>query len=344
MAPGSLLRSRPLGSLLVSATARQPWRVSSSPRGAIPVRVCIDRLGLRSAPGLHRQFSSAPVGRQEAERQLERDDHVKNRKKAVEPTVESFPSTIAPGAQDSPEKRRRLSEVKISEVLKAKHTRRWVQPVIPRSATVRDAIITCIEGGLSGMMVVDRDETTTESSRERGKVVGMATSRDLLRMMSQGFKDGKTADQVLGKQVGDLMTPISQVIYTRPDETIGMCRTIMAKLGIKCLPVLYNGRVEGLVTARDMSDFGLEAKDRGGKKNYLNDISERVGLSANTSMADPPLYLRAHLADEQAPLFINVGVAEMPHPFKTHDGVGMNLRGVCLEEISAMHVVSNCII
>jgi hypothetical protein len=116
MAPGSLLRSRPLGSLLLSTTARQPWRVSSSPRGAIPV--CIDRLGLRSAPGLHRQFSSAPVGRQEAERQLERDDHVKNRKKAVEPTVESFPSTIAPGAKDhSPEKRRRLSEVRMCFLL-----------------------------------------------------------------------------------------------------------------------------------------------------------------------------------------------------------------------------------
>lgn len=37
--------------------------------------------------------------------------------------------------------------------------------------------------------------------------------------------------------------------------------------------------------------------------------------------------MQAHLALEQTPLFINVGVAELPHPFKTEDGVGMNHRG-----------------
>ena len=112
---------------------------------------------------------------------------------------------------------------------------------------------------------------------------------------------------------------------------MGMCRTIMAKLGIKCIPVLSkDGRVEGLITAKDMSDFGLDAKDRGGKTNFLRDISERVGLSSNTSMAEPPPYLQAHMALEQAPLFMNVGVSELPHPFKTHDGVGMNHRGMVL--------------
>lgn len=110
-----------------------------------------------------------------------------------------------------------------------------------------------------------------------------------------------------------------------------MCRTIMAKLGIKCIPVLSKeGRVEGLITAKDMSDFGLDAKDRGGKTNFLRDISERVGLSSNTSMAEPPPYLQAHMALEQTPLYMNVGVAELPHPFKTPDGVGMNHRGMSI--------------
>lgn len=128
-------------------------------------------------------------------------------------------------------------------------------------------------------------------------------------------------------KVGDFMTPISQVIYARPDETVGMCRTIMAKLGIKCIPILSReGRVEGLLTARDMADYGLEAEERGGKKNYLRDISERVGLSSNTSMAEPPSYLQAHLALEQTPLYANVGIAELPHPFKMEHGVGMDRR------------------
>jgi CBS domain-containing protein len=169
------------------------------------------------------------------------------------------------------------------------------------------------------MMVVEED---------LNKVVGLITSRDLLRIMALGIKEGESNESLLDRQVGDFMTPISQVIYGRPDETVGMCRTVMAKLGIKCLPILSRkGRVEGLLTARDMSDFGLSATDKGGKKNYLNDVSERVGLSSDTSMAEPPAFLRAHLALEQNPLFVNVGISALPHPFKTEHGVARNQRG-----------------
>lgn len=161
-------------------------------------------------------------------------------------------------------------------------------------------------------------------------VIGLITSRDLLRIMALGIKEGESNESLLSRQVGDFMTPISQVIYGRPDETVGMCRTVMAKLGIKCLPILSRaGRVEGLLTARDMSDFGLSATDKGGKKNYLNDVSERVGLSSDTSMAEPPAFLRAHLALEQSPLYVNVGISAMPHPFKTEHGVARNQRGKC---------------
>lgn len=220
--------------------------------------------------------------------------------------------------------RRRLRDVKISEVLGAKHAHRWVDPMIIHGATLKEAIETVIEGGLSGMMVVEID------SDQHKKVLGLLTSRDLLRVMAAGIKDGDSNDDIMNRPIVEFMTPISQVVFARPEETIGMCRTIMAKLGIKCLPVLSKeGRVEGLITARDMSDFGLTAADRGGKKNYLNDISERVGLSTNTSMAEPPAFLHAHLALEQSqsPLFVNIGVAELPHPFKSEGGVSRNQRG-----------------
>lgn len=239
------------------------------------------------------------------------------------------------------EKRVRLSDVPISEVLKAKHTLRWVEPVINKNASVREGIITCIENGLSGMMVIDDDadshtdamtepdadpEHSTLAEQNRGKVVGMITSRDLLRIINAGFKDKESDENIMEKVVGDYMTAITQVIYARPEETVGVCRSIMAKLGVKCLPILKNGRVEGLVTARDMSDYGLDAADRGGKKHYLESVRERVGLSSNTSMAEPPAYLRAHLALEQKPLFMNVGIAELPHPFKTAESCGLNRR------------------
>ncbi len=220
----------------------------------------------------------------------------------------------------------------ISEILKAKHTLRWVEPVISKNATVRASIVTCIENGLSGMMVIDEESSSSEdtnqisTSLERGKVVGMLTSRDLLRIINSGLKEGQDENGIFEKHVGDYMTPITQVIYARPEETVGMCRSIMAKLGVKCLPILSNGRVEGLVTARDMSDYGLDAAERGGKKHYLESVSERVGLSSNTSMAEPPAYLRAHLALQQKPLFMNVAYSELPHPFKTPESCGLNRR------------------
>lgn len=211
--------------------------------------------------------------------------------------------------------------------MKAKHTLRWVEPVICKDSSIQEAIIVCIERGLSGMMVVDRADTTSVHSKERGKVVGMTTSRDLLRRIAFGLKENESPNEILNLKIEEFMTPISQVIYGRPEETIGMCRTIMAKLGVKCLPILSHGRVEGLITSRDMSDFGLDAKDRGGKKNFLLDVSERVGLDKDTSMAEPPRYLKAHLSVKENPIFVNVAAAELPHPFKTDGGCGMNHRG-----------------
>ena len=86
-------------------------------------------------------------------------------------------------------------------------------------------------------------------------------------------------------------------------------------------PILSrDGRVEGVLTARDINDFAVSATEKGGKKQYLKDISERVGLSSNTSMAEPPTYLKATLAQDHQPLFVTIGHAELPHPFKTAGG------------------------
>mmetsp|Transcript_11765 Transcript_11765/g.20698 ORF Transcript_11765/g.20698 Transcript_11765/m.20698 type:complete len:647 (+) Transcript_11765:165-2105(+) len=231
-------------------------------------------------------------------------------------------------SEDSPLPRQKTSEVKISEVLKRKHTHRWVEPVISKDATVREAITLCIEGKLNGMMVVDRSETIKRQTitELKQKCVGLITSRDLLRMMADDIKGGKSSEEVLNEKISKQMTPINQVIYGRPDETIGMCRAIMAKLGIKCLPILSEGRVEGILTGRDMSDFYFDATDRGGKKNYLRDVSERVGLTTDTSMAEPPVFVMQHLALKHDPLYLNVGVAEYPHPFKSADGIGSSRR------------------
>lgn len=177
-------------------------------------------------------------------------------------------------------------------------------------------------------MVVENDGISGQN-----RVVGLVTARDLLRIMYSALREGVSEGDSMRQPIHLNMTPKENIIYGRPDETIGICRTLMAKTGIKCLPILSkDGRVEGLITAKDMSEYGLSATDMGGKKNFLSDVSGRKGLSSDTSMADPPPY--AHPAMDQKPLFINLGVAALPHPFKTPDGPVANRRGkhVIVEE------------
>jgi len=269
-----------------------------------------------------RCFSSSIAAAQESSSSVESESEATENNKGNSPASKR---DVDPYEEEI--KRRKVKDVPIREVLDAKHAFRWLNPVISKDTSIREAIKTTIEGGLSGMMVIETITEKDEDVHNHQRVVGLLTSRDLLRMISGGLKEGISDEKIMDRVIGDYMTPISQVIYGRPSETIGMCRSLMAKLGIKCLPILSDeGKVEGLITARDMNNFGLSASDKGGKKAYLNNVSERVGLSSDTSMAEPPTYMHAHLALQQKPLATNIGVVELPHPYKTHDGVGHNRR------------------
>lgn len=295
-----------------------------------------------------RFFASMPVDQSIAQA---RNEHIKEgvfNEKTVHSsqeeanTTKDTNNTTADTPAEAAPKKRRISKHSISEVLKAKHTLRWVEPTIGRNSTVREAISVCIDRRLSSMMVIDTPDqsslrNTSAASMRRSKVVGLATPRDLLRMIKQGYEAGESDEEIFNRKVGDYMTPIRQVIYARPEETIGTCRNIMAKLGVKCLPILSNGRVEGLITARDMAEFGIEASERGGKKHYLENKSERVGLSSDTSMAEPPSYIKAHLSLRKNPLYMNLGLAELPHPYKTPESCGMNRR-----DYGPNETASNC--
>lgn len=74
------------------------------------------------------------------------------------------------------------------------------------------------------------------------------------------------------------------------------------------------------MTARDINDFAVSATEKGGKKQYLKDISQRVGLSSTTSMAEPPIYIQKQLSLDQRPLYVTIGQAELPHPLKSING------------------------
>mmetsp|Transcript_3396 Transcript_3396/g.9476 ORF Transcript_3396/g.9476 Transcript_3396/m.9476 type:complete len:688 (-) Transcript_3396:344-2407(-) len=311
------------------STTETSFHMTQQPRGPLSIERTIienfqrEQLNPKQRHDRQRYFSSSSSAITESNSDLEDEDEDEDEGTATTQTTKRSKAKGIIDPNEVENKRRRIKDVPIREVLDAKHSFRWLNPIISENATVREAIPAVIEGGLSGMMVVEGDGDDTNK-----RVVGLLTSRDLLRMIAAGLKEEGTSESEIFEQVvGNFMTPISQVIYARPSETIGMCRSLMAKLAIKCLPILSDdSKVEGLITARDMNDYGLSAADKGGKKAYLNDISERVGLSSDTSMAEPPTFMHAHLALQQKPLFTNLGISELPHPFKAHDGVGHSRR------------------
>ncbi|GMI22906.1 hypothetical protein TrCOL_g9271 [Triparma columacea] len=157
----------------------------------------------------------------------------------------------------------------------------------------------------------------------------MLTSRDLLRQYGKDRpeEDPDYIKHLESTPIEVFMTPLSKVVFCRPDESVRTVRSVMAKVGVKALPIMSkDGRVEGIVTSRDITDFGLEAKDKGGKESYLKDMAGRVGMMANASMAEPPVHMESALRALNTQLFVNVGTAKLPHPFKTSDGVAGNKR------------------
>lgn len=84
---------------------------------------------------------------------------------------------------------------------------------------------------------------------EEGKLIGMVTSRILLRNYSQKVNYSKS----LGKCVKDIM--IKKPITIRPDATIKEAINLMKSNGIGCLPVSDNGALVGIITEENFMNI-----------------------------------------------------------------------------------------
>jgi protein phosphatase PTC7 len=126
-----------------------------------------------------------------------------------------------------------------------------------------------------------------------------------------------------------IMTPLSRLVFVRPNETVSKATEVMAHTGRVMLPVItVEGRVEGIITASDIIEFGTgtTAEQRGGKKQFLEDMVGRTGTELG-SMADPPGFIgRQTSGTDGDQLYVNVGEHKLPHPFKTETGVAGNRR------------------
>jgi CBS domain-containing protein len=108
-------------------------------------------------------------------------------------------------------------------------------PVTVRpTATVREAIQAMLGPGVGALLVVD----------EAGKLVGILSERDLLMRAV----DNHAAFHTL--QVHQFMTPKPETIKT--DDSLAFALHKMDVGGYRHLPVVSDGRPEGIVSVRDM--------------------------------------------------------------------------------------------
>ena len=130
---------------------------------------------------------------------------------------------------------------------------------IPADATVHAALERLAEHDVGVLVVLDG-----------GKPVGIFSERDLARKVELR---GRTAK---GTMVRDAMTP--QVIYVTPGHTLDRCLVLMKKDRVRHLAVAENGKVVGVVSARDILVDAVAADER-----HIRDLeTDRLVMTTNT--------------------------------------------------------------
>lgn len=100
-----------------------------------------------------------------------------------------------------------------------------------------------------------------------GRLRGIVTDRDLVTRCIAG---GKTPEDT---RVRDVMT--SAVTSAAPDMEVGAAAHLMGRLQVRRLPVVENGKLQGMVSLGDLAVREETAYDAG---DALGSISENISL------------------------------------------------------------------
>ena len=120
--------------------------------------------------------------------------------------------------------------------------------VLTRDTSVRTAAAMMAEKSLGAVMVADD-----------GRLLGIFTERDAVnRVIAQGMDPGST-------RLGEVMTRSPHTVS--PDDTYGYALVLMQEHGFRHAPVVDNGLLIGIVSARsamdpDLEEFAAEAYRR----------------------------------------------------------------------------------
>jgi len=109
----------------------------------------------------------------------------------------------------------------------------------PPETTVRQAAKLMAKRKVGAVMVV-----------EDGRLVGIFTERDAVARVLARDRDARTA------RLADVMTPAPQTVG--PDRSFGYALLMMHDNGYRHVPVVENGKLIGIVSARNALDPDLE--------------------------------------------------------------------------------------
>jgi CBS domain-containing protein len=113
-------------------------------------------------------------------------------------------------------------------------------PTVEPTAPVADAV-RLLQQGRTGCVVVE----------DAGQVVGIFTERDALLKLAGRSDDGLTMSQVMTRDP----------VVLRFDDSVAVAIHKMAVGGFRHIPLVDGGRATGIVSARDLFRYLLEALD-----------------------------------------------------------------------------------
>lgn len=104
---------------------------------------------------------------------------------------------------------------------------------IDPEALVIDALKLMAEKGTGALLVLDQN-----------KLVGIISERDYARKVALHGKS------TVNTPVKEIMTP--EVVCVRPEQTVEECMALMTNQRIRHLPVLSDGKLEGVISIGDV--------------------------------------------------------------------------------------------
>jgi CBS domain-containing protein len=142
--------------------------------------------------------------------------------------------------------------MKVCDIL---HTKGTAVMTTTPDATLHDALRTLVNARVGALVVVNLE----------GKVVGIITERDLLRVCADH------SGEINSSRVADWMT--TNLIIGVPKDEIGYIMGIMTNNCIRHLPIMDNGRLEGIISIGDAVKAQLEETEF--ENRYLKDYIQR---------------------------------------------------------------------